>query len=406
MNLDAKGEPHGEPKHLLYLLLKAFALSTTAVLVHPISYPVSAATLLAQVSVIPDGMEVSKIVRYAFSRFRLGDVLRQGGSVVSLLQSFTQLGSVAVEDMWMSLFSPTNEHIDTLRVIAKTIGVIFNIALNCPLDVLRTRLLITDLYNPNRSRVVPFTPISAKKSITTTCKKMLNEEGWASFYSGWEITIIDAVVDHVLGVWERAELAPGRAIFSLIPAVLRAFCRYAFLVMKAKANIRNDGFWNILMDIYSTKGLYGFFVGWRLFMLKIPVYIFNLVLANVLFMQLKTFFNPKTLPGIDDDIPNDKKPPRHLRRQNSNITQPHINNLHYSDNGIHPDINHNINNHNHNHNHNHNITHNHIQEEDEYIHTDEEGDPPTPPPSDGGPPNGGGDPRKRDGWYRVNSATF
>jgi len=315
-------------------------------------------------------MEVSKIIRYAFSRFKLGDVLQQGGSVVSLFQSFTHLASVTVEDVWMSLFSPANEHMDTLRIIAKTIGVLFNIAANCPLDVLRTRLAITDLYNPNRSRVVPFTPISAKKSITSTCKKMLAEEGWRSFYSGWEILVIDAIVDHLLGMWERAEIPPGKAIFSLIPVILRTLCRYTFLVMKVKANIRNDGFWTIFMNIYSTKGAYGFFVGWRLFMLKIPVYIFHLFLANALFMQLKTLFNPKTLPTITNDTtPSDKKSPLHRQssfppnnNQNAEITD---------DN----------------------------ETEDNIHNSDDEGE--TPPPNGEGVPE-----RRRDGWYRVNSATF
>jgi hypothetical protein len=145
-------------------------------------------------------------------------------------------------------------------------------------------------------------------------------------------------------------------------------------------DMRNDGFWKVFMDIYSTKGVYGFFVGWRLFMMKIPVYIFNLLLANAVFMQLKTLFNPRTLPSITNDniILNDKKSPL-LRRPPIITPQNNTNN-----NGL-------------------------ITEDDElYLDTDDdrsdggggEGDPPS---TGDGPPDAE---KKRDGWYRVNSATF
>lgn len=61
-----------------------------------------------------------------------GELLYSGGGLATLLQSFMNLASVMVEEMWMKVYVGENATAKSrdslvLRVLAKTIGLLFSI---------------------------------------------------------------------------------------------------------------------------------------------------------------------------------------------------------------------------------------------------------------------------------------
>lgn len=62
-----------------------------------------------------------------------------------------------------------------------------------------------------------------------------------------------------------------------------------------KQYMRNSGIFHILSRVVSQKGLRGFMAGWKIHLLLFPMVMVNMVLANVMFMQLKKLFFPRRL---------------------------------------------------------------------------------------------------------------
>lgn len=59
--------------------------------------------------------------------------------------------------------------------------------------------------------------------------------------------------------------------------------------------MRNSGIFHILSRVVSQKGLRGFMAGWKIHLLLFPMVMVNMILANIMFIQLKKLFFPRRL---------------------------------------------------------------------------------------------------------------
>jgi len=294
-----KDKSHPTKHQILKLLLKGFSITAVSTLTHPLTYPISASALLCQANVLRSG-SVFKIVFYAFHKAQ-SISLFHGGGLASLLKTFTSVVSVAVEDIWLAL-TPLQLNKEASLFVSRLVGLCFNIAVSNPLDVIRTRLALEEFGSR---------PNPTPSGLISEYRKILSMEGRSALYSGWQIIVVQYVLDYLFQVWGKHTTKKKKAsVLQLLPLLVQFFMDYAFTVVKIRANIRNDGMFTILRSIFTRHGLRGFAAGWRLHFLLFPALMINMMLANFVFMKLnKLCFAPKPPdPPPNEDVADDYRP--------------------------------------------------------------------------------------------------
>jgi len=264
----------------------------------------SAAALLLQAHVIPPNVDTMTVLHYAFVNTQ-GETLLRGGGLASLLQTFANLLSVGVEELWMALSPTRAKDSAVFRFFSKTFGLLFNIVVNCPLDVLKTRLILDELGPSSlRGPKPPRSPFfSSSTKIIPTYKNIVTGPGGRStLYSGWQVVVLKASLDYLLQLWDSRFSKLQGSLVQFLPLVSRIFLDYSFMVMKVRANIRNVGIFRLLKKVIKgEEGIYGFLSGWRIYLVLLPFWILNMLLANVMFLLLKKLLYSKLLTDRRDD---------------------------------------------------------------------------------------------------------
>jgi len=113
--------------------------------------------------------------------------------------------------------------------------------------------------------------------------------------------MIKAILDYLLQLCDNHYSKLEGSLVQFLPLVSRILLDYSFMVMKVRANIRYVGLLRTLRKVIQGQGIYGFFAGWRLYIVLFPFWVMNMFLANVLFLLLKKLLYSRKSLGSDSD---------------------------------------------------------------------------------------------------------
>lgn len=274
---------HPSQSHIAHLILKGLSIGTVSALTHPIAYPISAAALLCQANVVYTS-DVYRIILYAFSKAKNLNLFLGGGKA-TVIKTFISVAAVAIEDIWTALV-PLQLSRNTTMLVSKFAGLLFNVAVNGPLDVIRTRLALQEFGQPNQ----------VQSTMSSEYSKIVSKEGYMALYSGWQVMFLQFILDYLIQKWDTKSQRQRGSIVQLFPMVIKFVTDYAFTVIKIRANMKNDGIFSIMKSVVSQRGLRGFMAGWKIHLLLFPLVMINMILANILFLQFKKLLFPTPHP--------------------------------------------------------------------------------------------------------------